>query len=80
MTERANAIPEEQRAGTHYDDAGTERRLQEYAARHDESQGYPPLADFFGKRGVDVLKLNGEAPAEENCKAIAEYIEKVHHS
>ena len=63
-------FPEEKKKGTHYDEAGMARRMQEYKDRNDESQGNPPLATFFEKRGIQVLVIKGEAPEKEQQKLI----------
>ena len=73
---RADAVPEETRTGTHYDEEGMTRRLQEFNARHDESQGFPPLVNFFRNRGSEVLTVSAEKTEDQVCKEIEQFVEK----
>ncbi len=77
LTERTNAIPEEQRKGTHYTPEEMERRLQEYKDRNDESQGYQPVVAFFQKRGIEVLTLKAEQPEPKLQRQVQDFLEKV---
>lgn len=69
-------MPEEKKKGTHWDEEGMARRLQEYKDRNDESQGNPPVVSFFEKRGVQALVVKGEDAEKDQQKAIETYLEK----
>ena len=75
---RIKGLPEEQVAGTHYNEEGMTRRLLAYNKNNFSESGSPVLATFFNENNIEILNLKLENMTDEEVfKAMKIFIERV---
>lgn len=78
LENRVRNLPEEEVEGTHYNEEGMRRRLEEYRKNNVSEGGVSVLSTFFDENNIEILRLKyGNITNEEIFKAMKIFVERV---
>ncbi len=77
LFKRVRNLPEESVAGTHLEEEGMVRRLEQYHKLNDTSKGFPILLSFFAEHKLPVLNVNIEMTKADIFNTLRSFVEKV---
>jgi adenylate kinase len=77
LFKRVRNLPEENIAGTHLEEDGMIRRLEQYRKLNDTSKGFPILLTFFAEHKLAVLNVNVEMTKADIFNTLRSFVDKV---
>lgn len=77
LKSRIKSIPDSQFPGSHYNEEGMTRRLLAYRTANDSIKGELSLFDFFNKRDIDILSVDGKSEESDIQSKSKIFLERV---